>query len=181
MPQDSRSSPPPQMTWTKAMPVMAVALIFDALRLMAEFLWLLGPALGAAVCTAYVSDKIGTTVGGAACAAGASVVGFYGSPAFSALGVVMAMAIGLLGWLTIGLWVLVTNSRLLSENAGTLWFGGSLLVSEVPFLGAIPALTGTLWRLYSAQIKSDKEKIEKYAATEAVRRPSIHERERLVA
>src|SRR3989344_216103 len=46
------------------------------------------------------------------------------------------------------------------ENA--LWFGASLLVSEVPFVGSIPALTIVMWRMHHVQIKIEKEALKKW-------------------
>lgn len=163
MPQNSSSTPPPEMTWTKALPVLAVSLVFDALRLLFEMFWFFGPALAALYCTAKVSGIVGTTLGGFACSAGAGVLGFVGAGPIAAFGVVMAMAVGLLGWMTVGLIVIMTNARLFKENAGhSLWFIGSLMVSEVPFVGALPAITISVVRMYSTQIKNDKAAREEY-------------------
>lgn len=151
------------MTWTKALPVLAVSLVFDALRLLFEMFWFFGPALAALYCTAKVSSVVGTTLGGFACSAGAGVLGFVGAGPIAAFGVVMAMAVGLLGWMTVGLIVIMTNARLFKENAGhALWFIGSLMVSEVPFVGALPAITISVVRMYSTQIKNDKAAREEY-------------------
>jgi len=156
------------MTWGKATPLFVIAVIFDALRFMCEQLWLFGPALSALYCTVKVSDVVGTTLGGFLCTTAAGTVGFVSAPALEALGIVMAIAVGLFGWLTIGLLLIMTNARIFKENAAnTVWFMVSLLISEVPLVGSVPALTGTLWRMYSVQIKKDREAFKKYEGEQA--------------
>ena len=164
MPQKKNSEPPPPvMTWGKALPVIVISFIFDSLRLMFEMFWFFAPALAVLYCTVKASDVIGTTIGGFICTIGSGVVGFYGAPAIAAFGVVMAMAVGLFGWLTVGLIIVLTNARIFTANAAnTLWFASSLLVSEVPIVGALPALTSTMIKLYSVQIKSDKAALKAY-------------------
>lgn len=162
MPQNrSRPEPPEPMTWGRALPVLAVAVVFDALRFMFEMFWFFGPAIAGFICTATASGTVGTTVAGIACGAGATAVGVLAVGPIQVLGVVMAMATGLAGWLTVGLLLLVTNARIFKENA--LWFAGSLLVSEVPVVGSIPAITLVLWRMYHVQIRKEKADAKAYA------------------
>lgn len=172
MPQkrNNAKQPPPVMTWPKASPVLVVAGIFDALRFMFQQFWFFGPALATVYCTASVSDKIGSLGGAAALGCGmvAGTVGYFGAPAITMFGVVMAMAVGLAGWLTVGLIIILTNARIFKENEDhALWFGLSLLISEVPIIGSLPGLTGFSWKMYSAQIKKDKENLEKYKKEQA--------------
>jgi hypothetical protein len=164
MPQRRNLPKPPKvMTWAKALPVLVVCVIFDAVRLMFESFWFFGPALAGLYCTAKVSGVVGTTVGAFVCGAGATAVGYFGAPAIAAFGVVMAMAVGLLGWLTVGLITIITNARIFKENAGNaLWFVASLLISEIPIIGSLPGLTGATVKMYSTQIKKDKENLKKY-------------------
>lgn len=164
MPQKKNSEPPPPvMTWGKALPVIIISFIFDSLRLMFEMFWFFAPALAALYCTIKTSDVLGTTIGGFICTVGSGVVGFYGAPAIAAFGVVMAIAVGLFGWLTVGLIIVMTNARIFTSNAAnTLWFASSLLVSEVPIIGALPALTSTMFKMYSVQIRSDKAALKAY-------------------
>ena len=70
------------------------------------------------------------------------------------------MATGFAGWLIVGGWLMATNSRIFKENA--LWFVGSLLFSEVPFIGAIPAITVSVWKMHSNQIKIEKAAFAKW-------------------
>jgi hypothetical protein len=162
MPQKrSSQEPPPVMTWGKAVPVLAVAVIFDALRLMCEWLWVFGPALAGLYCVAQVGDT--AVVGGllaTACTAGAAATGVVGVEVLMPLGVVLAMGVGLLGWLTVGLILLMTNGRIFKENA--MVFAASLLVSEVPLINSLPALTGIIWRMYHVQIRTEKEDLKRY-------------------
>lgn len=164
MPQKrNNTEPPPVMTWGKALPILIIAAIFDALRIMCEQFWFFGPLLTAFYCTAKVSGVLGTTVGGALCGVAATAAGVVGAGPLEVFGIVMAMAVGLFGWLTLLLLLMLMNGRIFKENAGNaIWFAASLLVSEAPLIGTIPAFIGITWRLYSTQIKNDKEALLKY-------------------
>ena len=158
------------MTWMKASPVLAVAGIFDLIRMFFEQFWFFGPALTAAYCTSTVNDVVGTTIAAATgkvvalgCGAVAGAAGYFGSPVFTLIGVIMAMAFGLIGWLTIGLILIIANGRIFKANEyHTLWFAFSLLVSEVPIIGTLPGLSGITWKMYKTQIKKDEELMKKY-------------------
>ncbi len=159
------------MTWTKALPVIAISFVFDALRSFFGMFWLFGPALAAAYCTAVASDTLatwtfgllGTKTAAAACATSAAAVGSLLSAPLIIFGTVMGMAVGLFGWLTIGLVIMMTNARIFKEHAGhSFLFIFGLGLSEVPLIGALPALTGSTLRMYHTQIKSDKEALKKY-------------------
>ena len=171
MPQNRNISVPPKtMTWAKASPIIAVAGIFDLLRMFFEMFWFFGPALAAAYCTSSVNSAIGTTVTATAgkivatgCVTVAGVTGAALSEMTTVFGIIMAMAVGFLGWLTVGIIIIMSNSRIFKEEAGhSMWFALSLLISEVPFIGALPGLTGITWKMYRTQIKKDKENMKKY-------------------
>jgi len=164
MPQKgSNQEPPPVMTWSKALPVIIVAGIFDAIRIFFEMFWFFGPAMAAIVCAAKATEYVGASAGNLLCGAAATVGGVAISEITTPFGVVMAMAVGLFGFLTLGLWILMTNSRIFKANAtGSLWFMGSLAVSEVPIVGAFPSFTVVLWKLYGTQIKAEKAALKKY-------------------
>ncbi len=163
------------MTWAKASPVLVIALIFDALRFVFEQFWFFGPALGALYCTSKVNSAVGTNVAGAAgkaiaagCSAVAGAAGYFGAPAFTAFGIVMAIAVGLFGWMTVGLILIITNARIFKENEGhALWFVVSLLISEMPIIGSIPGFTGITVKMYHTQIKKDRENLKRYEEEQA--------------
>lgn len=164
------------MTWVKALPVLIIALIFDALRCFFEMFWFFGPALAGAICTITVKGVLSTWTAGLfgaktaalACGSGATIVGYFGAPVIGVFGVVMAIAVGLAGWLTIGFILMMTNARIFKENEGhALWFAFSLLISEVPIIGAVPGLTGITIKMYSTQIKKDKVLIKKWEKEQA--------------
>jgi hypothetical protein len=97
------------------------------------------------------------------CTVVAGAAGYFGSGFFVALGSVMAMAVGLAGWLTVGLILIIINSRIFKANEyHTLWFAFSLLLSEVPIVGAFPALIVIVWKMYRTQIKKDEVLMKKY-------------------
>lgn len=171
MPKNSRAKssgdPPPVMTWGKAAPVLILAVVFDALRFMFEWFIFFGPAAAAAVCTAAVSsgNTLATTLGGIGCTAAATAGGIAAAPVFETFGIIMAMIAGFIGWLVIGAILLRGNARIFKENF--LWFAGSLLVSEVPFVGSVPAITLILWRMYANQIKQEKADLKRYEEARA--------------
>ena len=133
MPQKRNNSGPPEvMNWGKAMPILAIAGVFDAVRLMFEMFWFFGPALAALYCTVKVSGAIGGAGGltAAVCGIAAGAAGVAGAPAIEIFGVVMAMATGLIGWMVIGLFLIRSNPRIFSANKSAfLVFAGGLLVS----------------------------------------------------
>ncbi len=157
----SKGEPPQVMTWGKALPILVLSAIFDALRFLFNMFWFFGPALAALYCTSVVSDSVGS-LGGAtatACEAGGVVAGYFGFGVLAIFGTIMAMVVGLVGWLAVGLIMLLTNARIFKES---LWFAGSLLASQIPFINAFPLLTVTTWKMHHAQIKRDKEALKKY-------------------
>ncbi len=170
MPRKGSSAKPPEaMTWSRGGPVVAVAAIFDLARLFFEMFWFFGPALAAIYCTSKVSDWVGSLWGltAAVCTAGAAAAGIAAAEVTAPLGVVMAMAVGFLGFLVLGLWILATNSRIFKVNAmGALWFVGGFGLAEIPFVGAVPAFSIVLWRLYKTQIRIETEALKKWEAAQ---------------
>ncbi len=152
------------MTWGKASPVLVVAVIFDLARNFFEWFWLFGPALFAVGCTAGMNSYIGTTItqlSGKAVAVGcmalAGVAGYFGVEVTEGFGIMMAAFVGFTGFLTLLLLISMTNSRLFKVNPrGMFSFVGSFGVCEVPFVGAIPAFSISLYLLYRRQIKIEK-------------------------
>lgn len=183
--RNNKPAAPEVMTWAKALPVLAVSFVFDALRFLFEQFWFFGPALAAAYCTAQASGAVakwtfgllGAKTAAAACTAGAAVAGTFLSEALVAFGIVMAMAVGLFGWLVVGLILMMTNSRIFKQHPGhSLWLVSSLLISELPLIGSIPAFTITIIKLYRTQIRNDKEDMEKYEKENAA--AQLQERQR---
>ena len=156
----SRNSAGAPMTWARALPILAVAFVFDALKFLFNQFWFFGPALAALYCTSKVSDVVGTTIAGGLCSGLAAMTGLLSAGALEVFGVVMAMATALAGWLIIGLWIVMTNRALFKANAtGSLWFSASLLVGEIPIVGTVPAMTVALWKLYRTQIKKEQAEL----------------------
>jgi hypothetical protein len=156
MPQKRNNTPPPEvMTWGKATPVLVVAAVFDALGFMFDWFIFFGPAFAALYCTIKIGDTIGTTAAGAVCTLGAGVAGVFGAELSAPFGMVMAMIISFAGWLAVLIILLVFNGRIFKENA--LWFGASLILTEIPFVGSLPFLTATVWKMYRTQIRIEKE------------------------
>ena len=166
MPQNKNNKPSEGLTWSKASPAIIIATIVDLVRIFFEFFWFFGPALAGTYCVAKVGDVavVGKLLA-AGCVATAGTVGFFSVPALAAFGAVMAMAVGFGGWLIVGGWLAATNARIFKENA--LWFVGSLAVSEVPFVGALPAITVAVWRMYHVQIKKERDDLKKWEVAHA--------------
>ncbi len=166
MPRRTNSSPPPEvMTWIRAAPVLVLCVIFDALRAFFSMFWFFGPALAALYCTVKVSDAIGSLGGivAGACAAGAATAGGLAFGAIEMFGVVMAMAVGLIGWLTIFLIQLINNAGIFKENfAMIIRILLGLLLSEIPIINALPSLTILNATMFHIQIKKGKEELKKW-------------------
>ncbi|MFA5997783.1 MAG: hypothetical protein WC814_00050 [Candidatus Paceibacterota bacterium] len=178
MPQKRNNPEPPEvMTWSKAAPVLAVAVISDLLRLFFQMFWFFGPALAALLCTVGMNDVLGTSVSGVGgkivagtCTAVAATAGAAGMPAIEALGIVMADAVGLFAFLVLGFWMLRTNARIFAVIKNTwLWLTGSLGVSIIPIIGAFPAFSVILWRLYRRQIKLETAAYKKWKKEQSAR------------
>lgn len=148
--------PPEVMTWPKAAPVLIVAVIFDAVRFMFTWLIFFGPAFVGLIC----GVATGSATVGAVCTVGAGAASLMGAAAVEAFGIMMAMATGFAGWLVVLIILFISNGRIFKENA--LWFGASLLMSEVPFLNSLPALTFTMWKMHRTQIRVEKAALKKF-------------------
>ncbi len=168
------SAPPKTMTWPKAMPIVLVALIFDIARAFFNFFWLFGPAMlaagvGSAASNATPSlpgSTVSSAIGAGAGALTGLAAGYFGAPVFMFFGVVMAMAVGLLGWMSVIVLLLFFNTRIFSPSSFiTMLLGFSL--SELPFISALPALTGTTLRLFHVQIKREHKALEVWKKEEA--------------
>ena len=153
------------MTWGRAAPVLVLCVIFDALRAFFSMFWFFGPALAALYCTSTTSGWVGS-LGGlttAACTAGAGALGFYGFVPAATFGTVMAMAVGLIGWLTVFLIQLINNAGIFKENfAMIIRILLGLLLSEIPIINALPSLTILNATMFHIQIKKGKEELKKW-------------------
>jgi CRISPR/Cas system-associated protein Cas10 (large subunit of type III CRISPR-Cas system) len=94
----------------------------------------------------------------------------------------MAMLVGGIAWGTVAFILVMTNPRVLKENAEqTLARSGQILrfivgfvVDQVPIINVIPTLFPILWWMYRTQIKKEKAALAEYnkkkAALEAQER-----------
>ena len=171
MDAQKRNSPPPEvMTMGKAMPILIVAGIFDAIRIFFELFWFWGPAMFAVGCTIVGNSWIGTTlatVGGkivaVACSAAAVAGGVALSETTTTIGVIMADAMAFIGFLVLGLWILMENARILKAIAtAPFWFAGAFAIGETPIIGSFPVFSFVLWRLYKIQIRVEQAALKKW-------------------
>lgn len=127
--------------------------------------WFFGPALAALYCTVKVSDAVGSLGGivAGACTAGAATAGGLAFGAIEMFGVIMAMAVGLIGWLTVFLIQFINNAGIFKENfAMIIRILLGLLLSEIPIINALPSLTILNTTMFHIQIKKGKEELQKW-------------------
>lgn len=168
------ATPPPTMSWGKATPMIALAVLFDLVRIFFLGIVFFGPAMLAAACTYETTSAVSTvsfgTLGAKTAAlacSGGVVAGVAAANFFTAGGVTLAlgffgqmmgMAIAIIAWFTLGILILLTNRRLIADNTKALiptliGFG----ITQIPFMDFLPALTGTMLRLYHVQIVTERE------------------------
>ena len=191
MPQRRNSAPPEVMTWPKASPVLAGAAVVDAIRAFFHFFWFFGPAVAIFYCTLSVSERLsswtlgllGTKTAVGLCGAVGAAVGAAGIEIIGPFGVIMANAVGLMGFLALGLCIVMLNKRLFKTAASApIQFAGAFAVGGVPFLGAFPVFTFILWRLHRAQIKTEQAARQKWEQeTSAARLQERNQQTRQVA
>ncbi len=167
MPRNNNKPEPEVMTWRKAMPILIVCFLFDALRFFFNMFWFFGPALAGVLCTvvgsSYLPGDAGTYVAGGVCSVAAVAAGVVAVKATTAFGVVMAMAVGLIGWLTVLLMQILNNINIFKENfAMLLRFAVGLLIGVTPIISALPALTTVNIVMFHIQIKKGKEAHKKW-------------------
>jgi hypothetical protein len=176
MPRNKNSEEPPKaITWKKAFLVLVVAALFDLMRLFFMMFWFFGPAIAAVYCTSKTVTWVGSLWGltAAACTAGAAVAGVAASAMTIAIGIIMADAVGLAGFLVLGLWVAMSNARLLKTiSTAKPQFIAAFAIGEIPLVGSLPVFTFVLWKLYRAQIKTEGAALKKWEQehTDAQRR-----------
>lgn len=169
------------MTWGKAWWILALAGVFDILRAMCEQMWFFGPALvGVTAGVATGSTTAGETVAGIA-----GVFGLATGESIEFFGLVLASAIGLLGWMVVGFLLVVFNPRMFANNApgrmAALRFLLALLASETPLVGTVPALSAAVWSGYRAQMKREKEAYKKWEEENAAALRAARQEQQLAA
>lgn len=157
-------APPKTMTWTKALPALLIAGVFDALRYFFALFWITGPALIGGVVAQKASGVLGAklalVLGGAAGAA----AGYYGAPVFVTLGAVMSIVVVILGLLTLLVFLLISNPRIFKRDMFYLpWI----------LFGIVASLLFTTWKLHRTQIRKERATLaawrSRHAADERAR------------
>jgi len=173
------------MTRKKSMPVIAVAIVVDLLRGFFTFFAFLGPVIVATYCSSQVTGMLESwtfgllSVGTAklACGTAAAAAGIAAFPVTATFGIIMADAVGFMGWLFIAFILFFSNRRIFKE--GGLMLGASLAVGFVPFLNAVPLLSFTLWRVYTVQIRLEEAAYKAWEATMAKARQEEQKRQQV--
>ncbi|MDO8407921.1 MAG: hypothetical protein Q7S95_01645 [bacterium] len=142
--------------------LLALAGVFDALKLMCVLLVFLAPALVGAL----VGAQYGSVAGWVAGSATAISYLFPAIPAAIGLfGVILGFAVTFIGWCFFVTFLLMT-SPIEYVEAGRkrfLTLAVSAIVSLVPFVGAlIPTFTFYVWRITGSMRAHDKEKHAKW-------------------
>ncbi|MFI5260256.1 MAG: hypothetical protein ACHQU0_00445 [Candidatus Paceibacteria bacterium] len=175
------SKPPEAMTMSQAKPIIAVAAIFDLARLFLTFFVFFGPAIAAVICTSKVSGWVGSLWGltAAVCTAGAAAAGVAVSEVTGPLGLIMADAMGFIGFLVLGFWIFMSNRRLLKTvSNATPQFIVAFGTAEIPLLGALPVFTFIIWRVYKAQSEVEGAALKKWEQQHAAeQRQALRERQ----
>ena len=160
-PAKSNENPPPTMTWAKAAPVIAVSATFDVLRIACDLLWFFAPLIIGSGTASAVSSATGSQTLGYAAGIITGGLSVLGMPFFVALGTILAMAVGMMGWLILVFTIMLTNTRLIREIfANPMHFLLGLGATQIPFISAIPVLTLTAFRLYRKQISMEKAALQ---------------------
>lgn len=176
---------------------MGLALTFDFLKFIFVLFIFFGPLItGAAVAAAVRSNAgtisticnfFGALPGGQLClvqqimgtdataavagAATAVAAGVFAGPVFEAIGIIMSMAVGFMGWLVF--WLLfillfISSRKRLFENGGRIVaIVAGFLVSVVPFLNAAPSFTLAIGHIVRGLRHEDKRANEAYATKQA--------------
>lgn len=170
------------MSWGSAAPVLVVAAVFDLLRGFFNFFWFFGPVLAALYCVQKVGGWVGSLWGltETICAGAATIAGAKASAVTIPLGTIMAFAVAIFGFLTIGLWVLMTNARIFKTiTTAPIEFAAAFAVGSMPLIGAVPTFSLITWRLYGAQIKTERVAFQKWEKENAA--AALEEKRRLAA
>jgi hypothetical protein len=176
----SLGPPPPVMTWRKALPVLAVALVSDLLRLFFHMFWFFGPALFAIYCTHTASGWVSSLAGltAFACSLGAVAAGSALVAVTAPIGVIMATAVGFIAFLVLGFWIVSSNMRLFKTAAtAPAYFVGAFAFGEIPFLGALPVFTFVIWKLYKTQIQVEQLALETWEKEHAAEQQRIRQQQ----
>ncbi len=185
MPAQVPSDPgprPPVMTWGKASPVLSIALVFYVLRFIFEQFWLFGPMLVGLIADWGLGGGAVGHAGGTVAAGAAGVVEFFTGPTVEMFGAFMAMMVAFLGWGTVALTILFTNPRFYKENTKRFMFMvGAFIVSELPIIGTVPSLLGTIFGLYRQQIKRDKQRLHAWEAARKAYQEQLRSEQRAQA
>lgn len=108
------------------------------------------------------SVLVGTLVGG--------VVTFFAAPIVIFIGLIFAAIFAFIGWLVLGLMILMGNRRMFAYGAfDFIWFIAAFAGAMMPFVGGLPFMSGTLFFLFRKQIHAERKLLQKWQAEEAKR------------
>ncbi len=153
--------PKPKMPARKAVFAILLAVLFDALKFVCNFLIFFAPLIAGFLAGVYASSSglpswasgaIGVIAGGSTAvleaAGGAAVVGVVGA--------IMSVIIGFMGWLFFIVWFLITNVPMLTSPRRFLKIVWGFVTSSVPILNALPSFTIFIGRIILDVRKEDR-------------------------
>lgn len=160
-----RKNPPERnMTRAKEVRLLAIAIVFDALKFMFVWFWFFAPfIIGAVANTAAGGGIAGKIAGFLGIGVGAAI-----SPAIGAIGIVLAMAVGALGWMVLITVMAMSGIPLLAGNSRRfLKMFVAFCASEAPFLDMIPAFTPFIFSVIREERAADKKALAAHRAEQA--------------
>jgi hypothetical protein len=174
-PQEPKIVVTPLKKWAP----LGLALIMDIARAFFAYFFITGPALigGGAAATAHhylgwagaVGDWISAGIG--TIAAG---IGLLGDEILGPFGIVMAEALGFLGFTAVYLLLFFEGITLIERIFSMIY---TFVVCEAPLVDAIPILTISAWQDIRAEEKKDKARQKEYEEKMAVYMQQIQARQ----
>jgi hypothetical protein len=153
------------MTGSKTAILIGLSLLFDAIKFMCTQLWFFGPFFIGLVGSAVTGGGwFGVAVGTIITTALALTAG----AALEMMGLVLAMAIGIFGWLVV-LSAMFSFRMKPFHNRSFLKTMLGMLVTEIPFVDALPSFTISVWMIIREEKKADRAALAEYKAAEAAR------------
>ena len=167
---------PPRNHATTAVQVVlySLAVLFDVAKLFFVLLIVTGPALLGLAANVYVGGGTLGKIAAAGATATAGIVEVFVPGAASAVatfGAITAIMIGFAGWSIVVVIMLFSGIHLLGGRQHTfLRVLGGWIVSEIPFLGAIPTFTPTIFFILRDEKNAYRKALQKYKEQEQAQR-----------
>ncbi len=162
-------APKTKMPAWKAVLFLGLAVLFDALKVFFNFLVILGPVVAGAIVNMYVGGGVLGSVAGWATTLGLGAVEVFTGAgiAIGFLGGILAVVVGLFGWLLFMLLFAFAGINLFHHGGRR--FLQILLgvgVSIIPFINVIPSFSFNIWLAVKDVRKEDKKARDEWRSTQ---------------